>query len=701
MRVLRFGGRVHLNQSILNPLKNAFFLLAILTIPTILLPSHVTCLQYDAVNVYLYMFVLETDSDWTSLHFSSGPIIFCLNYSLVEGANAPDLRCHVNVTSILVNKRAFDKTTVRVNVEALALKGGDLNVTIGKGDIGATKLSLYIWDGRKYSLLWTVVNEGVSLEHPGTNDRTFTLAGNILYDKICTIASLNHIFRGLGKTVFAFYYPWYGTMSGPSGQWIHWKDVSPDHIGNSAHYPLLGVYDSFDERLLEAHVLLAKSNGVDGFIVSWWGIGCFEDVCLEKLIRVAEDYGFKIAPYYESYRSQKPLTKDEIVEELSYLVSKYSSSTSFLKVEGRPVIFVYNVEANDRTPAFWQDVWNSLKDRVGEVLLVGDTRNFMFLNVFDGFHTYIDLDRNIMRKLYLQYKTYMNVGLHHMDAGEAIEAAKHGKILELDEKATFYTIIPGYDDRKIRSPGKYLDRRYGETYKAFWNDALDSGAEHILITSWNELHEGTEIEPTREYGFLHLQITRNYSNILKHKIPSEPLNPNTDVKLLQDRENRILVKLINVGEGNALAAKLQIKCTSNITAAEKTYLQPSTNITLTFIIPTIKHGEEYTFTLNAPNKIEIPSAIESINITYYSTTGSEQHIKLLTFHTSTTITTTATHTTTSTVGKTVTLTSSTTTTTVTSYTSTSNEASYWTIIVAITLFALGFMLGWLSRKHTT
>jgi hypothetical protein len=272
----------------------------------------------------------------------------------------------------------------------------------------------------------------------------------------------------------------------------------------------------------------------------------------------------------------------------------------------------------------------------------------------------------------------MNVGLHHVDAGEAIEAAKHGKILELDEKATFYTIIPGYDDRKIRSPGKYLDRRYGETYKAFWNDALDSGAEHILITSWNELHEGTEIEPTREYGFLHLQITRNYSSILKHTVPSEPLNPNVDVKLLQDQGNRILVKLINVGEGNALAAKLQIKCTSNITAAEKTYLQPSTNTTLTFIIPTIKHGEEYTLTLNAPNKIEISSAIENINITYYSITGSEQHIKLLTFRTSTTITTT---------------------TSVTSYTSTSNEASYWTIIVAITLFTLGFMLGWLSRKR--
>jgi hypothetical protein len=132
----------------------------------------------------------------------------------------------------------------------------------------------------------------------------------------------------------------------------------------------------------------------------------------------------------------------------------------------------------------------------------------LYLNVFDGFHTYIELERDAMRKLYSLYKTRMNVGLYHMDAGEAIEAVKSGKYLELEEKGLFYTIISGYDDRKIRLPGKYLDRGDGETYKAFWNDALEAGVEHVLVTSWNELHEGTEIEPTREYGFLFLHIAR-------------------------------------------------------------------------------------------------------------------------------------------------------------------------------------------------
>jgi hypothetical protein len=65
----------------------ATLLLAIFTIYS-LNPSllNVVGLQGDAVDVYLYMFVLETNSDWIAPHFSSGPSIVCLNYALAEGA---------------------------------------------------------------------------------------------------------------------------------------------------------------------------------------------------------------------------------------------------------------------------------------------------------------------------------------------------------------------------------------------------------------------------------------------------------------------------------------------------------------------------------------------------------------------------------------------------------------------------------------
>ena len=40
-------------------------------------------------------------------------------------------------------------------------------------------------------------------------------------------------------------------------------------------------------------------------------------------------------------------------------------------------------------------------------------------------------------------------------------------------------------------------RRDGKTYDAMWRAAIKSGADGVTITSYNEWHEGTQIEPAR------------------------------------------------------------------------------------------------------------------------------------------------------------------------------------------------------------
>jgi len=113
--------------------------------------------------------------------------------------------------------------------------------------------------------------------------------------------------------------------------------------------------------------------------------------------------------------------------------------------------------------------------------MIGDLRDPSYLNVFNGFHTYIELNRSSMRDLYLMMKREMSLGLSGIIFNEAIEAIKEGKSLNVERKTLFYTVVPGYDDRKIRYPGNYLDRAGGETYRMFWEDALKSGAGIILL----------------------------------------------------------------------------------------------------------------------------------------------------------------------------------------------------------------------------
>ena len=62
------------------------------------------------------------------------------------------------------------------------------------------------------------------------------------------------------------------------------------------------------------------------------------------------------------------------------------------------------------------------------------------------------------------------------------------------------TALPGYDDSVVRSPGARLDRRGTSTFHRSLSAALTSGADGLLVTSWNEWHEGTEIEPSAELG---------------------------------------------------------------------------------------------------------------------------------------------------------------------------------------------------------
>ena len=62
------------------------------------------------------------------------------------------------------------------------------------------------------------------------------------------------------------------------------------------------------------------------------------------------------------------------------------------------------------------------------------------------------------------------------------------------------TVIPGYDDTKIRKPGLAASRQDGQTYAVLWEEAIRAQPDRVLITSWNEWHEGSEIEPSWEDG---------------------------------------------------------------------------------------------------------------------------------------------------------------------------------------------------------
>ena len=72
-------------------------------------------------------------------------------------------------------------------------------------------------------------------------------------------------------------------------------------------------------------------------------------------------------------------------------------------------------------------------------------------------------------------------------------------------------IIPGFDNTKSSPARLSAERKDGQTYRRFWEAALKTMPDWILISSWNEWAEGTEIEPSRESGGQYLGITAEYA----------------------------------------------------------------------------------------------------------------------------------------------------------------------------------------------
>ena len=80
-------------------------------------------------------------------------------------------------------------------------------------------------------------------------------------------------------------------------------------------------------------------------------------------------------------------------------------------------------------------------------------------------------------------------------------------------------VAPGFDDRAIREPGTLVSREGQATYDRTWRAALAVDPAWILVASWNEWHEGSEIEPSREHGTRYLEATRSWAERFRAGTP--------------------------------------------------------------------------------------------------------------------------------------------------------------------------------------
>jgi len=314
------------------------------------------------------------------------------------------------------------------------------------------------------------------------------------------------------RKVLAFYYTWYGRPEN-HGHWIHWDNVKPEehYIASATHYPAKGAYDSYDPEIIDYHINLAKSNGIDGFICTWWGQNTYDDKAFRKVLDIAGKKGFEITVYWENAPEKGKKKIDRAVNDLLYVLNNYGSHPAFMKVDGKPVIFVFGRVMGQVSVNEWSQIITNAQEKYGkDFILIADGYQNGYASIFDGIHIY-----NICG--WVQGKSPDNLKkLSQEFFDNAVRMARK------QEKISCITVIPGYDDTKVRKPGVKADRMDGQTYKILWESAISADSDWVLITSFNEWHEGSEIEPSWEDGDKYIKITGEYTKQFKKTPYSNP-----------------------------------------------------------------------------------------------------------------------------------------------------------------------------------
>jgi hypothetical protein len=77
---------------------------------------------------------------------------------------------------------------------------------------------------------------------------------------------------------------------------------------------------------------------------------------------------------------------------------------------------------------------------------------------------------------------------------------------------------PGYDHSAVkgRSP-LVVDREGGKFYENQWEKFLKEPAKMVVLETWNEFHEGTDIAESREYRRQYIELTRKYTDRFKNQ----------------------------------------------------------------------------------------------------------------------------------------------------------------------------------------
>jgi hypothetical protein len=259
--------------------------------------------------------------------------------------------------------------------------------------------------------------------------------------------------------VAIFYYPWYGTVA-VDGAWQHWQQngAEPPGLIASGWYPARGVYSSSDGKVVRAQMREIALLGVQTVIVSWWGPDSVEAARLPLVERAARAAGLRVALHVEPFAGRTPAT--------------LGPQLRLLANSGITDIYIYDSTSTADAE------WRALNKQLPGLRLFANTNlpGRAEAGGFAGLYTY-------------DVRIFDGRSFPRMCA-----AARMHNLLCAP------SVGPGFDSSRATGDSRVKDRANGATYDGMWRGAVRAAADVVTITSYNEWHEGTQIEAAAAVG---------------------------------------------------------------------------------------------------------------------------------------------------------------------------------------------------------
>jgi len=352
-------------------------------------------------------------------------------------------------------------------------------------------------------LATTMGAHGAELAKSYSWDRTATEIEDILIEvcqKSGTTASIDSSWSRDKQTplVGAHYFCWYGSGYGAA----HWNDNL--QYGAVTDTPLLGYYPSSHGTTIERHMEMCSAINLDFLIlnlhVDKYGVNQYELKTIEHWFKIAaqNDSTMRFAIQLCLYQCDSQHLS-QIIEDIR---NRFCPNAHYLKHNSQPVLFVFWTGAYDYDRG-WIETFRPQTDGLVRIACslrpyTARTEHRKTFGLFEGWSFFSPLElAGPMSKSKLWKNAYDN-----FDAGSM--------------QLKIFTVSPGYDDRGLEDPQRArsrirrIPRRNGNTYEQMIDSllGLDTSPDMVVISTFNEFHENTHIEPSRQFETKYMDMTR-------------------------------------------------------------------------------------------------------------------------------------------------------------------------------------------------